>query len=169
MMTEQEKAEVLAHAQRNVDSGLLPCQGLLYKPAKSKSFFLSEAASLFVIETNINDGDIYKIAEPYNTPKAKPQPSRNAAKIAQDALQHISDRAATYDQADGERSAVKCAAAFNAITGKDLTESDVWLLLAILKMVRQFSTPDYHKDSAEDLIAYSALLAESLEKQHETN
>ena len=61
------------------------------------------------------------------------------------------------------RSAAKTAKAFNAITGKDITESEVWLLLQLLKDVRQWSREDYHQDSAEDCIAYAALKAESLE------
>ncbi len=46
---------------------------------------------------------------------------------------------------------------------KDITESEVWLLLQLLKDVRQWSREDYHQDSAEDCIAYAALKAESLE------
>lgn len=94
---------------------------------------------------------------------------RQAHEIAEAALQHVKDRASTYDQSNGERSARKTAAAFNAITGKDLTESDVWLLLQLLKDVRQWSKEDYHQDSAEDCIAYAALKAESLEREHKHN
>lgn len=90
--------------------------------------------------------------------------ARQAHNIAEAALQHVKDRASTYDQNNGERSAGKTATAFNAITGKDLTESDVWLLLQLLKDVRQWSKIDYHQDSAEDCIAYAALKAESLER-----
>lgn len=91
---------------------------------------------------------------------------REAHEIAEAALQHVKDRASTYDQSNGERSAGRTATAFNAITGKDLTESDVWLLLQLLKDVRQWSKEDYHQDSAEDCIAYAALKAESLEREH---
>lgn len=55
--------------------------------------------------------------------------------------------------------------AFNTITGREgeraLTESEGWLLMQILKDVRdrQRSTP--HRDSLEDGIAYSALKAEA--------
>ncbi len=89
---------------------------------------------------------------------------RTANEIADAALVHIKERANTYDQSGGERSAAKTALAFNAITGKDLTESEVWLLLQLLKDVRQWSRESYHQDSAEDCIAYAALKAESLER-----
>ncbi|WNA15564.1 hypothetical protein [Acinetobacter phage HFM1] len=94
---------------------------------------------------------------------------RNASDIADAALKHIRERAVNYDQADGERSAAKTAKAFNAITGKDITESEVWLMLQLLKDVRQWSRDEYHVDSAEDCIAYAALKAESLEKSNGGN
>lgn len=92
-----------------------------------------------------------------------PNTPRSAVEINEAAMQHIVERGKTYDSRSGERSANKTAQAFNAITGKSLSESDVWLLLSLLKMVRQESKADYHKDSAEDLIAYTSLYAESLE------
>ena len=77
------------------------------------------------------------------------------------ATQHMKDRAATYDKPEGERSMGKTVQAFNAITGRDLKESEGWLLLQLLKDVRLFQRPGYHADSAEDCIAYAALKAES--------
>ena len=74
----------------------------------------------------------------------------------------MEERGKTYDSEGGERSMGKCVTAFNAITGKDLKEEDGWLLLQLLKDVRQWSRDDYHADSAEDCIAYAALKAESL-------
>lgn len=72
-----------------------------------------------------------------------------------------------YDKGE-ERSAAKMAAVFNAITGKNLTESDAWLFLMSLKLVRietQISTGRGDiEDSCKDLIGYAALRAESLTK-----
>ncbi len=82
-------------------------------------------------------------------------------KIAGD---HMSDRAATYDTEEGERSVGKTVAAFNTITGHNLKESEGWLLLQVLKDVRQWSNDDYHPDSAEDSVAYCALKGEALSK-----
>lgn len=73
------------------------------------------------------------------------------------------ERGEQYDKPEGERSMGSCVLAFNAITGRDLKESEGWLLLQLLKDVRQWQNPDrYHADSAEDCIAYAALKAEAL-------
>lgn len=73
----------------------------------------------------------------------------------------MEERGKQYDQPTGERSMGKTVAAFNAITGKSLSESDGWLLMLLLKNVRLFQRSGYHEDSAQDAIAYAALLAES--------
>lgn len=78
------------------------------------------------------------------------------------AAMHLQSRGQTYDQPSGERSMERTVIAFNAITGHDISECEGWLLLQLLKDVRQWSTPDYHQDSAEDCIAYAALKAEAL-------
>jgi hypothetical protein len=84
-----------------------------------------------------------------------------APSILMKAHGHIADRAATYDKPEGERSMGKTIAAFNIITGKSLTESDGWLIMQILKDVRDRQTDAPHPDSLEDCTAYSALKAES--------
>ena len=81
------------------------------------------------------------------------------------AAQHMQDRAATYDQPDGERSIDAAVRALNAICGRDLKTSEGWLLLALLKASRLFCREEFHRDSAEDLIAYCALLAEQKEQE----
>ena len=55
----------------------------------------------------------------------------------------------------------RTVAAFNAITGRDLTESEGWLIMSVLKQVRGFTRSGYHEDSHNDLIAYTALMAEA--------
>lgn len=72
------------------------------------------------------------------------------------------ERGKNYDQSGGERSADRIAAAFTAITGKEITPAEVYLLLQILKDVRQWSAPAYHHDSALDCVSYAALKAEAL-------
>lgn len=74
---------------------------------------------------------------------------------------HMRARAATYDKPEGERSMGKTVLAFNAITGRDLSESEGWLLLQLLKDVRDRQRPAAHRDSLEDCIAYAALKAEA--------
>ena len=85
----------------------------------------------------------------------------NATEILSKAAQHMAERAATYDKPEGERSMGRAVEAFNAITGRDLSESEGWLLLQVLKSVRLFTRPGYHADSAEDGVAYAALVAEA--------
>jgi len=77
----------------------------------------------------------------------------------------LAQRGQDYDSEGGERSAGRVAAAFNGIKGKEVVSaSDIWMILVLLKMVRQETSPDYHPDSAEDQVTYSALMAEELAK-----
>lgn len=73
----------------------------------------------------------------------------------------MESRAATYDKPEGERSMAATVSAFNAITGQQLTEAHGWLLMAVLKMVRDNQRPDAHVDSCEDLVAYASLYGEA--------
>ncbi len=123
-------------------------------------------ASAFNWNTEGESGDIvaYRIAEtstrtPGTWPEATKPPT--APDLLQKAAQHMLDRAATYDKPEGERSMGKTVEAFNAITGRDLTESEGWLLMQILKDVRDRARTEPHVDSLEDNIAYSALKAEA--------
>lgn len=81
------------------------------------------------------------------------------------AANHMRDRAKQYDRPEGERSMGRCVTAFNAITGRELTEAEGWLLLQILKDVRQWQRPGYHADSGEDCIAYASLKAEAKQRE----
>lgn len=87
-----------------------------------------------------------------------------AADFLRAAASLMDERGRQYDQPDGERSMGRCVAAFNAVTGRDLAESEGWLLLQLLKDVRQWQRPRYHADSAEDCVAYAALKAEALQR-----
>lgn len=81
------------------------------------------------------------------------------------AASHLEARAGTYDTPGGERSMGKAIAVFNAFHGTNLSESQGWHLLQILKDVRLFSSPSYHQDSAEDCVAYAALKAEAIDNE----
>lgn len=72
---------------------------------------------------------------------------------------HMRDRAATYDKPDGERSMGRTVAAFNAITGHQLTEEQGWLFMGLLKMARS-QQGGYKADNYEDEAAYAALRGE---------
>lgn len=91
------------------------------------------------------------------------QSPTSATDFLSKALDLLQERGKDYDQPEGERSMGKTVQAFNAITGHSLKESEGWLILQLLKDVRQWSNPDsYHADSAEDCISYAALKAEAL-------
>ena len=49
----------------------------------------------------------------------------------------------------------------NAITGQQLTEAHGWLMMAVLKMVRDNQRSEAHQDSCEDLVAYASLYGEA--------
>lgn len=89
--------------------------------------------------------------------------NKTAIEFLNSAASIMEQRAKEYDQPGGERSIQKTVLAFNAITGKQLTEPEGWLFMQILKDVRQWQSPErFHQDSAEDCVAYAALKAESL-------
>lgn len=108
--------------------------------------------------------------DPYGYGIAPPQRPvvtvyKTAPQFLAKAAELMLERGKQYDAPAGERSMGKAVAAFNAITGKSMTESDGWLLMLCLKKVRLFQHPGFHQDSAEDAVAYSALLAESKQKE----
>lgn len=94
--------------------------------------------------------------------KTSPKQPESAVEFLNQASSLLTERGKQYDQEGGERSMGKTVSAFNAITGKDLSEPEGWLLLQILKDVRQWQHPGFHRDSAEDSVAYSALKSEAL-------
>jgi hypothetical protein len=73
----------------------------------------------------------------------------------------MQQRGEQYDKPSGERSMAQAVTAFNAITGLTISEADGYLLMALLKMVRDNQKESPHTDSIEDLIAYSALYGEA--------
>ncbi len=81
------------------------------------------------------------------------------------------ERGKQYDsKGDGERSFAAVAAAFNAITGKDLKGSDICLIQQVLKDVRQYSDPArIHEDSLLDKVSYASLHVEELKKELSDN
>ena len=81
------------------------------------------------------------------------------------AAAHMRERAATYDSPGGERSMAKTVALFNLHHDMALTEAQGWHFMQILKDVRLFSAKGYHADSAEDKIAYAALMSEAKAKE----
>jgi len=84
----------------------------------------------------------------------------DAKEALQKAQQLIDQRGKDYDHEGGERSMGPAVAAFNALTGHNLTEGDGWLLFDMVKTRRTKSSPG-HVDSNLDKISYAALRAEA--------
>jgi hypothetical protein len=95
---------------------------------------------------------------------AKPTEPKTAVEFLNACVAVQSERGKQYDASGtGERSFAAAASAFNAATGKSLTGSDVCLLLTMVKLVRQYSSPDrLHQDSLLDGVSYLSLWAEEL-------
>lgn len=107
--------------------------------------------------TNLNHTSImYQL----NSDMEKIEEKHTAASFLQNALQHLQDRAATYDNPQGERSIGKTVDMFNTMTGHNLTEEQGWKFMALLKLVRS-EQGEYKADSYEDGSAYIALAGES--------
>lgn len=75
------------------------------------------------------------------------------------ALGHMQDRATTYDKPEGERSMPATVAAFNALTGHNLTAEQGWLFMTVLKLCRT-QQGGHRPDNYEDGAAYFALMGE---------
>jgi hypothetical protein len=100
-------------------------------------------------------------------PALEPTEPKTAVEFLNACAAVQSERAKQYDaRGTGERSFAAAASAFNAVTGNGLTGSDVCLLLTMVKLVRQYSSPDrLHHDSLLDGVSYLSLWAEELTKE----
>lgn len=101
----------------------------------------------------------------YRVKQKKAIANNTAPEFLHRAATIMEERGKQYDKPGGERSMGKTVAAFNEITGRDLSEAEGWLLLETLKNVRLWQKPGFHQDSADDGVAYSALKAEAKAKE----
>lgn len=120
-----------------------------YKPSPEAELEINPACT---VETS-DEPELTQPEPGWATPKASELLGR--------AAMHMHERASTYDEPQGERSMGKTVAAFNAITGRELAESEGWLFMSLLKAVRAQTRSAPHQDSLEDMIAYTALFAEA--------
>ena len=107
---------------------------------------------------------VYALKDDYMIVHLKEQePFMTASDFLLAAMNHLGDRASTYDNPTGERSMGRTIEAFNAITGHKLTEEHGWLLMCLLKQVRS-QQGKYKSDNYEDLTAYASLMGECAAK-----
>lgn len=89
-----------------------------------------------------------------------------AADFLSEGMRVLTERGQQYGSGERECSFPQVAQAFNAITGRDLAGSDICLILALVKQVRQYVQPErFHEDSAVDGVNYTALQAEQLKRE----
>lgn len=94
------------------------------------------------------------------------QEPTTAADFLSEGLRILQERGKQYDpNGNKELSFDAVAEAFCCLTGKQLRGSDVCLVLALLKIVRQNSAPGFHLDSAVDGVNYMALWAEMIKQE----
>lgn len=87
-----------------------------------------------------------------------------APAILRTAADIIEGRGAKRDRA-GERSMARTVGAFNRLTGRDLSESDGWMFMVLLKLAREQHGHD--PDNAIDAAAYCALHGECAAAERE--
>ena len=111
----------------------------------------------------VDYSSVYELKDDYVDIQFKEEPTMTASDFLGAALNHLEDRASTYDNPTGERSMGRTVEAFNAITGHKLTEEQGYLFMVLLKAVRS-QQGKYKSDSYEDGAAYFALMGESAAK-----
>lgn len=92
---------------------------------------------------------------------------KTASTILEKAAGHLSDRAVTYDNPEGERSMGKVVEMFNTLTDNKLTIEQGYHFMVILKIVRS-QQGSFKLDNYEDLSAYGALAGEAGEIERES-
>lgn len=110
-------------------------------------------------------GEHYSAAE--STQSHDNQKPASAADFLSEGLKILSERGNQYGSNQRECSFPQAADAFNAITGHSLKGSDICLIIALVKQVRQYAQPRFHEDSAVDAVNYLALQAELLKKERQ--
>lgn len=95
------------------------------------------------------------------TPKAKKEVP--ASEFLEEASRVMKARATQRDAENGERSMAKTVEMFNAYKGLGLSESDGWVFMVLLKLVRG-SQGQFHMDDYVDGSAYFSLLGEAESK-----
>lgn len=91
-------------------------------------------------------------------------PDFTASTTLKKAADLLEERGKNYDSGH-ERSMAQAVGAFNCITGLKLTETQGWLFMQCVKLVRQQNAKGFHQDSYEDDVAYAALKTEAAAKE----
>lgn len=117
----------------------------------------SDMSRIDIIGQNGNTGEHYD----------KPTHPVTAVDFFTAGAEILNQRGQQYDSSgEAERSFPQVAQAFTAITGRQLSGSDVCLVLNLVKKIRQYAQPDrLHHDSLLDSVNYDALWAQELTRE----
>lgn len=99
----------------------------------------------------------YRVVEPAEKPVSRG--GVGAVETLRRAADLIEQRGKQRDSDTGERSMARTVGAFNAIYSTNLTETQGWHFMELLKMARS-SQGAYVADDFDDKVAYAALAAE---------
>lgn len=91
---------------------------------------------------------------------AKASQCQTATELLDKTFATLKERGKDRDN-DEERSMAKTVELFNKLEETDLTETQGWRFMVLLKLVRQVNSKNKCEDSFIDTIGYSALLAEA--------
>lgn len=136
--------------------------GLGITPQNTTTVVQTTPAVTCTTKVEHSDSGFISITKAYESQPVEPmKKDRTAGDFLQNAQSILEQRGKQYDKPQGERSMAATVAAFNAITGQALTEPHGWLLLTLLKLVRDNQREAPHEDSCMDLVTYSSLYAEA--------
>lgn len=119
--------------------------------------------------TNLNPDGTYVQPSPVHIEAMKDSeggrtPTLHAENYLRRSIYALNQRARDYDSLGGEKSIGKTIELFNKLTGNNLSDSQGWLFMVCLKLVRS-QQGTFHMDNFVDLAAYAALYGESQEKE----
>lgn len=126
---------------------MLPCSGCMQVVPNGPTGIQAEMRNF-----------VHKKVEAEESPA--PVSDSSAEDFLKKAERLLDERGKGYDKGK-ERSMGKAVAMFNIATGKNITVAQGWLLMQLVKIVRQNTAEGFHRDSYEDDISYSALKAEA--------
>ena len=138
-----------------------------FKPEQVMFTPPADKASLLQATCNAEGVSLSELMADYAEQMMTTHGSDSAPGLLAEAAQTMLERGKQYDQSDGERSFEKAAKVFNAITGMEdyLSASDIALVLLAVKLVRDQSREEPHRDSLLDAVAYASLYGEERMKE----
>lgn len=142
--------------QSSVDSELY------FENAENETVFKFRTWCRSIADERIKHGPYFYVTrEQYEAAITEPPSTFNcrAHQFLEKGVQHMKDRAAQRDSEDGERSMKATVDAFNAMFGHNLTETQGWQFMVLLKMAR--SRNKFNPDDYEDGAAYTGLAGEA--------